>query len=172
MNIKSILLFLLVVGGIWGYGQYQHDQGYQKSDGLWQRAWAQRDGEDEAAARKESERRRAREAQHQKEKEKISRDSENLLNAANHSAADARAISDRLYAEIGKLETRLNARRETDKLSDAVRKQSAGADTGMVCTELFRRIDDRAGKLAEYADGARIRGQSCERQYNSITGHQ
>jgi hypothetical protein len=110
--------------------------------------------------------------QYQQEKEKISRDSENLLNAANHSAADARAVSDRLYTEIRKLETRLNAKRETDKLSGAVREQSAGADTGMVCAGLFRRIDERAGKLAEYADRARVRGQSCERQYNSITGHQ
>jgi Protein of unknown function (DUF2514). len=171
VNIKNILLLALVAGGIWGYGQYKHDQGYGRADNAWQSAWDRRDAADERAARMESEKRRTQENQYQQEKEKIARDSENLLNAANHSAADARAVSDRLHAEIGKLEIRLNAKRETDKLSGSVREQSARINTGMVCSELFRRIDERAGKLAEYADRARIRGQSCERQYNSVIGN-
>ena len=172
MNIKIVLLILLVVGSIFIYGNHRENRGYERADLLWQKISSDRDELDQRKAREESESRRAKETEHQREKERISQNAENLLNAANNSADDARAVSDRLYAKIRQLETRLRARTETDKLSGAVREQQTGADTGMVCSELFSRIDERAGKLAEYADRARIRGQSCQQQYNAVTGHQ
>lgn len=43
------------------------------------------------------------------------------------------------------------------------------AGPGLVLAELFRRADERAGQLAEYADQARIAGQACERAYLALT---
>ena len=39
----------------------------------------------------------------------------------------------------------------------------------MVLTELLDRAQARHGELAEYADAARIAGQQCERDYDSLT---
>lgn len=35
-------------------------------------------------------------------------------------------------------------------------------------TDVFSRIDEVAGELAEYADRSRIAGTACEKQYNSL----
>ncbi|MDI3304904.1 MAG: DUF2514 family protein [Burkholderia multivorans] len=34
---------------------------------------------------------------------------------------------------------------------------------------MLGRVDERAGELAEYADRARIAGQQCERDYDTLT---
>lgn len=47
-------------------------------------------------------------------------------------------------------------------------RQAAQAATGMLA-ELQRRADERAGILADYADRARIAGQQCEADYQSLT---
>lgn len=157
MSTVLPLVLALLIGYIAGTGV---------EGNRWQVRWSERDAADAIATLQESERLRARESQ-----QEIERDNQNRLNAANSRAADARAVSDRLHAEIRKLETRLNAERETGKLARAAGEQQTGGAPRLVCAELFSRIDERAGRLAEYADRARIRGQSCERQYNAVTGY-
>lgn len=46
---------------------------------------------------------------------------------------------------------------------------NGGADALDLLTGLFGRIDDAAGRLAEFADAAHIAGLACERSYDALT---
>lgn len=45
----------------------------------------------------------------------------------------------------------------------------AAGDPGILLSDVFAVIDERAQQLAQYADAARIAGEACERQYDSLT---
>lgn len=75
-------------------------------------------------------------------------------------ARDADAVSKRLRNKINTL-----ARSDCS----ASIERSTAADTARdMCPELFARLDDVSGELAQYADQSRIAGLACEKQYDSL----
>jgi hypothetical protein len=86
-------------------------------------------------------------------------------------------------------DTAVAAARASDAASDLLRKQFAaftasvrssaapsgstptygGTDALDLLTGLLGRIDDAAGRLAEFADAAHIAGLACERSYDALT---
>lgn len=70
-------------------------------------------------------------------------------------------------------------RKSTAALVAAARKACGSTDPGNgsatapdplgVLADVQRRLDERAGVLAKYADAARIAGEACERSYDSLT---
>lgn len=73
----------------------------------------------------------------------------------------------------------VSLRESTDALVARARQACGSAEPGKggapasdalgVLADVQRRIDERAGILAEYADAARIAGEACERSYDSLT---
>ncbi len=47
----------------------------------------------------------------------------------------------------------------------------AAGDPGILLSDVFAVIDEAAGRLAEYADAARIAGEACERSYDALITH-
>lgn len=105
-------------------------------------------------AREETERRLV-------EKEKIANDAKAERELAQADARAARNVSDRLRDRINDLTRSANHPATIDG-------SAATCGTGILLANVFSRTDERAGELAEYADRARIAGQACERQYDSL----
>jgi hypothetical protein len=83
--------------------------------------------------------------------------------------ADARAadaVADRLRQRVAELVAAARAAGYTA----AAGTGSAAGDPVDVLSNMFSRLDRRAGELAGYADSARIAGQACERAYDALTG--
>jgi hypothetical protein len=78
------------------------------------------------------------------------------------------ADRDRASTAAGKLRDRL-ASIERSAHPTPLAAGEAASDPIGVLADVLGRADDRAGKLAEYADAARTAGQACERAYDSLT---
>ena len=149
MNVKLICGFIAaaLIAGAYFYGRAD-GRDLERKDAL------------EAAqieiekAREETERRLV-------EKEKIANDAKAERELAQADARAARNVSDRLRDRINDLTRSANHPATIDR-------SAATGDTGILLAKLFDRADERAGELAEYADRARIAGQACERQYDSL----
>lgn len=95
----------------------------------------------------------------------ISIDAKKSADSANAAARAADASSQRLRVQLA-------------AFAAAVRNSAAagggaptdgGADALDLLTGLFSRVDDAAGRLAEFADAAHIAGLACERSYDALT---
>ena len=93
--------------------------------------------------------------------EKIANDAKAERELAQSDARAANAVSDRLRE-------RINSITRNADYATTVNRGTPADSTGILLAELFSRADKRAGELAEYADRARIAGQACERQYDSL----
>ena len=81
-------------------------------------------------------------------------------------AAAARDSHDRLLDRY----TALAASRGPAPVHPAAAQGSAPASgPGLVLTDVFRRLDDRAGLLATLADQRWIAGSACEKAYDALT---
>ncbi|MFC4431388.1 DUF2514 family protein [Cupriavidus respiraculi] len=86
------------------------------------------------------------------------------LEGARRNARDAGAAADRLRNRVAEL---VAASRAGQDSGPAGAGPATGGPVGMLA-DVLQRADRRAGLLAEYADGARIAGQACERSYDSL----
>lgn len=88
------------------------------------------------------------------------------LAAARRDAERTRVERDGLRDDLGRFTA---AGREACRNPGAVADGTPAGDPIGVLADVFRRADDRAGILAEYADRARIAGQQCEAEYDALT---
>lgn len=109
---------------------------------------------------------RAQEARWAADQERNARETATKIEAANADAADARRASGRLQQRIDALVA--TARRSAANPGTEPAVAPTGDPIG-VLADVLGRADQRAGILAEYADKARIAGQSCERDYDALT---
>lgn len=93
--------------------------------------------------------------------EKIANEAKAERELAQADARAARNISDRLRHRINSLIRNTN-------YPATPNGGTATSDTKLLLTELFKRADQRAEELAEYADRARIAGQACEQSYDAL----
>lgn len=110
------------------------------------------------AARLEEQRRTAAQTE-------IANDAIQKARAAQADALAADAARRELLARVTAL---ANASRRPGD-SDAVGGGAAARDPLVLLADVFGRVDQRAGELAQYADAARIAGQACERSYDALT---
>ena len=76
-------------------------------------------------------------------------------------AVNARNVSKRLHEQ-------LQDRTRSD--CSAIVNGSTATDTsGDLCSVMFSRLDESAGRIALYADRARIAGDACKKQYESLS---
>lgn len=109
----------------------------------------------------------AKESLRRIEKQKENQNAQNLALAAARSDA---VRNDDAASEL-RQQLAITAQRWRDALDNsATSADSAAAGSAIVLsTQLFSRIDKRAGELAAYADAARIAGEECERNYQALT---
>lgn len=165
---KPLALITLVALSLYGLSHWRYTAGQNAANLVWSKRWSERNATDSEmkAAREASE--REEEQRRQRENNRIRDEGEKQLAQANAAAANAQPIADGLQLAIERTKQQL-ARSETGRISAVASERQARADTAVLLAELYRKSDERAGKLAEYADRARIKGLMCEKAYDSIT---
>lgn len=108
-------------------------------------------------AREEEERRR-------REHDEIANEAAERIRQAQADAARAAAAAGKLRAHVAALAASCGAAPHTP----AAAGSAPATGTGLLLADLFGRIDDRAGQLAQYADAAREAGRACERAYEAL----
>lgn len=110
---------------------------------------------------------RKQEAANQKQLTETLNDAHEKLTQAQLDAADARTAADRLRVRVAAL---LAARSAVTPASPAFACAGPAAfDSGDLLADMFSRLDATAGELGEYADKARIAGESCQRAYDTVS---
>lgn len=97
--------------------------------------------------------------------QKVSNDAKDQIDRARADAVNARNASDRMRAQLAAFTAE---HRGSAKNPTATQGSETTPDPIGVLADLLARADARAGILAEYADSARIAGQSCERAYEAL----
>ena len=145
--MRILLVALLMTGG--------YAAGYIAADLQWQADTLKTKLDESEASRDEEHRQNAA-------VNGIDHDTHNQLEQARADAADAAAASDRLRKELAAIQTRDQSRIATER--------QARTRADLLYSELFRRADERAGKLAAYADRTAIKLNACVRTYQEATG--
>jgi hypothetical protein len=120
----------------------------------------------ERAARIASETYRTEEQRRTTAAAKVIKEAQDEAQLAKSAAAGARSERDGLRADLAAATARARA---------AARDSSTGPgstpapDFIGLLGRLFSESDDLAGQMAEAADGSRVAGLACERQYDSLT---
>lgn len=161
----GLLLILLALGGAL-YGAYRH--GVTVTDLAWKAKWAEQvSAQSEAVATTTTEY-RTEEQRRQKAANQVANDARQEQTAALTDAAVADAAGDRLRVEAGKLAATTSC---APGNTGAAERGKAASRAAMVLSELLSRSDARAGKLAKYADSARIAGLACNRFVDALPKH-
>ncbi|WP_081636260.1 DUF2514 family protein [Pandoraea sp. SD6-2] len=91
----------------------------------------------------------------------ITNDAKQSADKARDDARAATAASDQLRRRVAELVT-------VARHSTAADGSAPAADPIGVLADVLGRADERAGKLAEFADAAHIAGLACERSYDAL----
>jgi len=100
------------------------------------------------------------------DKEKTIEDAQRKVVALRADAAIAAAATGRLSARIAAL---VASAREARSNPQAIPPSEATADPIGMFADVLGRCVQRVRLLADYADAARVAGETCERSYNSLT---
>lgn len=154
---------LLVAGAL--FGVYHH--GLSVKDAEWQAKWNARDAQDAKAKATNEAAERTKEQAYQHSIDKAVQDGQHLIDQATADAVSARASADGLRGAADNLAARLAASKSSGHSCTAAASKAA-TRAAMVLADVLKRIDQRAGELAEVADQARSRGMTCEQAYDGL----
>jgi hypothetical protein len=129
------------------------------------RAWAADRAQATAAALAQASAYRAEEARRIAAHQEIVDEADRKTLAARADAAIADAAAGRLQQRIATLVAQARASAGNP---GATPPGATTDDPGVLLADVFRRIDARAGELAQFADLAGAAGQACERAYTSL----
>ncbi|MDB5995282.1 MAG: hypothetical protein JWP42_2418 [Pseudomonas sp.] len=87
--------------------------------------------------------------------------------AASNDGAGADAIGERVREQAGRLASNASC---TAGDTGVAERGKAASRAAMVLSDLFQRVDKRAGELAKAYDSARIAGLACEMAYDGLRG--
>ena len=146
------------------WGAYEHGRSVEQAQAG--QATAQRDSGDRLAEVIGERGARQQEHQRAQAQEEARAYAYEQHQAANADAAGADAASQRLRNESAKLAAAVSCP-GTD--TAAVARGQAATRAAMVLSDLLTRADARAGELAKAYDQARIAGEQCEREHDSLT---
>jgi hypothetical protein len=155
--VKPLLIVLLISAIIGGAGFILHqqrergrDEGRAEISAQWQ---AQREADQKA---KDAEIERINAAH-----EKVVQDAKKQTQQAAAAAASANAAATGLRQRYAKLAAACAA-------ASAVAGSPPASAPGDLLANVFRRIDEAAGQLAEVADQRRVGGLACEAEYDAL----
>ena len=147
------------------FGAYHH--GVMVTDATWQEKWSARDTRDEAARSENESASRALEQSYQHSIDKAVQDGQRTIDQLTVDAVTARASADSLRGAADKLAARLAASQASGNSCTAA-ASAAASRAVMVLADVFKRADQRAGELAEFADQSHARGVTCEQAYGGL----
>ncbi|WP_223271336.1 DUF2514 family protein [Buttiauxella sp. B2] len=166
---KPLLSGCVITLMLWGFSHWRYQVGYLAADSAWQLKEEKRQKNDALALVSRQRQEREKERQRQDEAIKAAKEADRQIAAARTDAADAKSAGDSLRHTLDTIRKQL-AGSETGRLSAIAEAGAARAETGILLANLLESADKRAGELAEYADGARIAGLTCEKTYKAVTG--
>lgn len=158
-----IAAVLLVAGAL--FGVYHH--GLSVKDAEWQAKWSARDTKDAQAKAENEAAQRAKEQAYQQSINKAVQDGQHLIDQATADAATARTAADSLRGTADALAARLSASQGSGHSCTAAASQAA-TRAALLLADVLKRVDERAGDLAIYADQSHGRGVTCEQAYISV----
>ena len=164
---KVIVCFVLAAVAVWGFSHWRYNTGYGDAYQCWREKWAQRDARDATALARRQVEARAEEQRRQGEIDAIRKQASQQLAGVQAAADHTRAASRELHDRADKLARQL-AYRERACGAGTSGRSEAETSGAVLLADLFRRTDDRAGKLAKDADEARARGLACEAAYDAV----
>lgn len=164
---RPLALTMLVALSLWGFGHWRYTAGQTAENLVWSDKWSNRDVRDAKAKADREASEREEEQRRQLENNRIRDEGEQQLAQALAAAANAQSVAGGLQLAIERTKQQL-ARSETGRLSAIASERQTRADTAILLAELYRKSDERAGQLSQYADRARIKGLMCEQAYDSI----
>lgn len=135
---------------------------YKATDWHWQVKWDKRDIAEASAKQALTDEYRGKEQKLLKELDDVRKNTSDALQKAADSAVAAADLFDGVHRDAEKLADSLASCN-----AESAQRSAAGAK---VLAELFRRADETAGRMAQYADDATIRGVACEQLYNNAKG--
>jgi len=162
--LPYIAALALVAGAL--FGAYHH--GVSVTDATWKSAWAARDTLDAEARATNEAAERAKEQARQQSINKAIQDGQRTIDQATADAATARVSAVGLRGAADNLAARLAASEASGNSCTAAASKAA-ARAAMVLADVLKRVDQRAGDLAEVADQARARGVTCEQAYYGVS---
>lgn len=157
-------LAVLALIGLAFWSTYQH--GRSTMDAEWQTRWSDRDAGDKQAWALAEVAERKKEQAHQQAINKVIQDGQTLIDQANADAAAARSTAASLRDEADRLASGTASKASSHSCTAAA--SQAATRAVMVLADVFKRADERAGDLAEYADQSRSRGVTCEQAYTAL----
>lgn len=161
-GIAAAAFLALVLASYWG--TYQH--GRSTMDAEWQVRWSDRDAGDQQAWALAEAAEREKEQARQQAINKVIQDGQTLIDQASADAAAARATAASLRDEADRLASSAASKASSHSCTAAA--SQAATRAVMVLADVFKRADERAGDLAEYADQSRGRGVMCEQAYDVL----
>lgn len=159
----TAILFLV---GATLFGAYHH--GVTVTDSKWQAEWNARNTRDAEAKDANEAAERVKEQARQLSINKVVQDGQQIIDRATADAATARAFADSVRGAADDLAARLAASQASGNSCTAAASKAA-ARAAMVLADVFKRADQRAGELAEFADQSRARGVTCERAFDGLS---
>lgn len=161
--LPYIAAVLLVAGAL--FGAYHH--GLSVKDAEWVGRWNDRNTLDAKAKAANEAAARAQEQAYQRSIEKATQDGQRTIDQAIADAAAARASADGLRVAADALAARLTASQASGNSCTAAASRAA-TSAAMVLADVLKRVDERAGDLAIYADQSYGRGVTYEQAYISL----
>ncbi|HEY2452890.1 MAG TPA: DUF2514 family protein [Scandinavium sp.] len=158
---------LILLALCW-FSHARYESGYQAADSSWKLKDEKRQKANALALASKQADERSKEKERRDAADKAAAEADTQLAKARADAADAERTGDQLRATISAIRKQFAAS-ETGRLSAVAAASSARANTGILLANVLESADKRAGELAEYADRARIAGQTCEKIYNQVT---
>ncbi|OOG11275.1 DUF2514 family protein [Pseudomonas sp. C9] len=162
--LPYIAALALVAGAL--FGAYHH--GVSVTDATWQAQWAARDTRDADARAANEAVERTKEQAYQQSINKAVQDGQRIIDQATADAVTARASAVGLRGAADAIAARLAASEASGNSCTAAASKAAARYAAMLA-DVLKRVDQRAGDLAEVADQARARGLTCESAYGAMT---
>ncbi|MGY3172447.1 Ni/Co efflux regulator RcnB [Pseudomonas sp. TE12234] len=167
LRILPYIAALAVVAGAL-FGAYHH--GVNVTDAKWKAKWNARDTSDEAAKATNEAAERTKEQAYQQSINKAVQDGQRIIDQATADAVAARTSADGLRGAADAIASRLAASEASGNSCTAAASKAA-TRAALLLADVLKRIDQRAGDLAEAADQAIARGMTCERAYDGVAGN-
>lgn len=161
--LPYIAALTLVAGAL--FGAYRH--GVSVTNVTWQAEWNARDARDARDQAENEAAERTKEQARQQSINKAIQDGQRTIDQLTADASTARAASDSLRGTVDGLTRKLTARQASGNSCTAA-TSAAATRAVMVFADLFKRVDERAGELAGYADQSHTRGITCEQAYDGL----
>lgn len=139
--------------------------GFTLADNAWQAKW---DAAQAAALKQQVDVIKAAAQKHKDQittLEGINREAQKELNAAINDSRRADAANDSLQQQ---LENYLRRPSSCADNTSTTAERAAAATDRLVLSQLFSRVNERAGELAKIADSSRVRGLTCEASYEAV----